>query len=107
MKSSNCVSILMIAILLLAPLAALGAQETQPGGLPADERPSKAFRTGGWILVGTGAVLGILGGLLLVEGFTSDNQDTADHSKMFGISALVAGGLSAGVGIFLIKVPLR
>lgn len=106
MKPSNCVSIMMIAVLLLAPLAGLGAQETQPG-LPADERPSKAFRTGGWILVGTGAVLGLLGGVLLVEGFTTDNPDTADHSTMFGIGALVAGGLSAGVGIFLIKVPLR
>lgn len=106
MKPSNCVSVMMIAIVLLSPLAALGAQETQPG-LPADERPSRAFRTGGWILIGTGALFGVLGSLLLVEGFTSDNQDTAGHSTMFGISSLVAGGLSAGVGIFLLNVPLR
>lgn len=106
MKHPRMVSALMIALLLLAPLASLGAQETQPG-LPENNQPSKALRTGGWILVGTGAVLGILGGLLLAEGFTTDNPDTADHSKMLGIGALVAGGLSAGTGIFLIKVPLR
>jgi hypothetical protein len=97
---------MMIVVLLLSPLASLGAQETQPG-LPADDQPSRAFRIGGWVLVGTGTVLGILGGLLLVEGFTSDNQDTADFGKMMGIGTLVAGGLGAGVGIFLLKVPLR
>ncbi|OHD75963.1 MAG: hypothetical protein A3J97_04270 [Spirochaetes bacterium RIFOXYC1_FULL_54_7] len=106
MKSSKRIAVMLIAILLLAPLAGLGAQEAQPG-LPAEDRPSRAFRTGGWILVGTGALFGVLGGLLLVEGFTSDEQDTADFGKMMGIGTLVAGALSAGVGIFLVKVPLR
>ncbi len=106
MKASKNVATMMIIILLLAPLAAVGAQEAQPG-LPADERPSKAFRIGGWVLVGTGALLGVLGTVLLVEGFTNDDQNAADFGKMMGIGTLVAGGLSAGVGIFLIKVPLR
>jgi len=106
MKPSNCISSIMIVVLLLAPLAVLGAQDTQ-AALPAADLPTRVLRTGGWILVGTGVVLGLLGSVLLVEGFTTDNTDTAEHSKMFGISALVAGGLSAGIGIFLIKVPLR
>lgn len=94
-----------MALLLIVPLAA-SAQENIPGA-PLSDRPSQAFRTGGWILVGSGAVLGVLGGLLLVEGFTTDNPDTADFGKMMGIGTMVAGGLSAGVGIFLIKVPLK
>ncbi|MFH2114215.1 MAG: hypothetical protein ABIJ86_06895 [Spirochaetota bacterium] len=106
MKPSNYVSIMMIVVLLLAPMVTLGAQEAIPGA-PMDDRPSSAIRTGGWILVGTGALFGVLGSLLLVEGFTSDNPDTADFGKMMGIGTMVLGGLSAGVGIFLIKVPLR
>jgi hypothetical protein len=106
MKASKNVAVVMITFLLLSPLAVVCAQETQPG-LPAEQQPSKAFRIGGWILVGTGVVLGVLGTVLLVEGFTNDDQNTADFGKMMGIGALVTGGLSAGTGIFLIKVPLR
>ena len=65
--------------------------------MPGNEYRNESIKNVALMMV---AVPGMPGGLLLADGFASDNQDTADFGKMMGTGSLVAGGLNAGAASF-------